>query len=253
MQSIAAQTYENFRVLAVNDASTDNTLDKLEEWRFKINMKIINLETNSMQGKARNEALKIADADYIVFIDVDDWVEPNLLEHTSIADITMFGIYILEKPHGPAADKFVTIHNAQERKDTFLNNYTLRSCWDKIYRRETIEGLQFMEGCIDEEPLFTIPAYLRAESVKFITKPLYHYCPAATGSTSKARDAEGNIKTWLSLYDEIKWYLDTPEYDFIKIMFQKNFVDYSVMLAKNRGTLVDRDKLQADMDKMFNK
>ena len=74
LDSIINQTMDDIEIICVNDGSLDNSLQVLEEYAQKdARIKIISQE-NQGQGIARNNGLKIANGEYITFIDPDDWL-----------------------------------------------------------------------------------------------------------------------------------------------------------------------------------
>jgi len=77
LQSILSQTFRNFEVIAVDDCSTDSTLNVLRSYS---DIKIIRHEKNKGQAAALNTAIKQANGEYIAFCDADDLWEPNKLE-----------------------------------------------------------------------------------------------------------------------------------------------------------------------------
>ena len=77
IDSILKQTYKNFEVIIVNDGSTDKSMDIVNEYTDK-RLKIINQENKGLSA-ARNRGAGLASGDYIVFIDSDDYIEPQLL------------------------------------------------------------------------------------------------------------------------------------------------------------------------------
>lgn len=84
MQSLENQTIglKNLQLIFVDDASTDNgrTWDCILDFekRHPREVVAIHLEQNRSQGGARNEGLKYAQAEYVGFMDSDDWIEPDM-------------------------------------------------------------------------------------------------------------------------------------------------------------------------------
>ena len=82
VDSVLAQTYQDFEIILVDDCSTDNSL-ALARLLYGHNNKvqIIHREKNGTAGAARNEGLKRAKGKYIAFIDSDDLFLPQALEY----------------------------------------------------------------------------------------------------------------------------------------------------------------------------
>ncbi|MBO7166330.1 MAG: glycosyltransferase family 2 protein [Kiritimatiellae bacterium] len=80
LDSLVAQTYENWEAVCVNDGSPDNCIDILKEYSKRDNrIKIISQE-NSGVGKARNTGLKNITGKYVTFLDSDDTIDSRWLE-----------------------------------------------------------------------------------------------------------------------------------------------------------------------------
>ncbi|MDX9893003.1 MAG: glycosyltransferase family A protein [Patescibacteria group bacterium] len=77
LESIFNQTFSDYKIIAVNDGSTDNSLKILENYRSQIT--IIN-QANHGAAHARNQGAKIASAPFIIFIDADIIAQPMMLE-----------------------------------------------------------------------------------------------------------------------------------------------------------------------------
>ena len=81
LDSIINQTLKSLEIICIDDCSTDNCLHILKEYQLKDNrIKIIEQKENKGQGVARNLGLNIAEGEYIMFLDPDDWLELNALE-----------------------------------------------------------------------------------------------------------------------------------------------------------------------------
>lgn len=71
---------EDFEVICVNDASTDNTAQVISEYqKSHNNLKLITHEKNRRQGAARNTGVKVATGDYVLYLDADDTFLPQAL------------------------------------------------------------------------------------------------------------------------------------------------------------------------------
>lgn len=84
MNSLLKQTigFSNLEVVLVNDGSADQTLQKMYEYekQYPDNIMVINYEENRRQGYARNLGIQYSSAKYITFLDVDDYVVPDMME-----------------------------------------------------------------------------------------------------------------------------------------------------------------------------
>lgn len=82
LQSVMAQTMQNFHLLIVNDCSTDKSKGLVEEFFIKHprQYELVDLESNQGIAYARNFALNHTKTKYLVFIDSDDYPLPQLLE-----------------------------------------------------------------------------------------------------------------------------------------------------------------------------
>ena len=82
MDSLVGQTIDDYEIIAVDDASTDNSLEILREYenRFPDKVRVLTYPVNRRQGGAKNEGMRAALGDWIGFIDSDDWVAADYYE-----------------------------------------------------------------------------------------------------------------------------------------------------------------------------
>ena len=81
LDSLINQTLKDIEIICINDCSTDNSLNILEQFKNKDErIKLINLKENKGAAAARNEGLKIAKGEYLGFVDPDDYVDLNFYE-----------------------------------------------------------------------------------------------------------------------------------------------------------------------------
>ena len=80
ISSALNQTYENIEVVVIDDGSTDRTLDAARECAEKDHRIVLETQANKGVSAARNHGLDIASGDYVMFLDSDDWLEPDAAE-----------------------------------------------------------------------------------------------------------------------------------------------------------------------------
>ena len=167
LESIKNQTYTNIEVILVNDGSTDGSREICERFCQKDSrFKLINQE-NQGQSVARNRGVKESVGKFIMFVDSDDVINKNLLEvllpymktEVDIVECRMTRNkeeFYLNKP-----SKIVFEGNAKEAILNCIAIKEVKFCpVTKLYRREIVEKVPFLEGYIYED-VFTGINYLK--------------------------------------------------------------------------------------------
>lgn len=200
--SVVKQTIgiDQIEVICVDDASTDATLEKLQEWarRYPLSFKIVQHKENGRQGKSRNTGILHATARYLTIIDNDDWIEPDMLEEmVRIAEET--GVEVVAGTHGidlgdgnPVnVEGYQGILNepvyvkTEEDRRILVKNGLHSNVWGKLYRREIFwrYDLFFPEGLVYEDNFFG-PLLKYSVSSYYVTDKLYYHWydnPKSTG------------------------------------------------------------------------
>ena len=76
IHSVLAQSYQNYEIIVVNDGSSDNLKDVLQQFK---SIKLINHDRNLGRATARNTGIRAARGEYIAFLDADDYWLPTKL------------------------------------------------------------------------------------------------------------------------------------------------------------------------------
>ena len=80
MDSVLGQTHRNLEVIVVDDGSTDETPNILQEYADNDKRVRFIQQNNAGAGEAINRAISIATGNYITFVDNDDWIEATMYE-----------------------------------------------------------------------------------------------------------------------------------------------------------------------------
>lgn len=182
LDSIMKQDYPNFEVILVNDGSTDESGIIIQKYKEKYkNISYIKQENKGV-GAARNAGIKVAKGDYISFVDSDDLIMEDYCSHLlSIigdADISVAGREkyidnVYDKSKTPS--QVITVSGMEALKFQMLGKYNTRPAWRKLYKRNIVEDVSFVEDCIFEEVRYSAETFLKAEKVIFANKDLYSY------------------------------------------------------------------------------
>ena len=189
LDSLVNQTITDYEIIAVDDCSSDGSLDILRayEGKYPEKFKVIASPVNKKQGGAKNLGLKAAAGEWIGFIDSDDWITPDfyekLLKKAKETGADMVGCdYHLTREHSMAIGQVV--HNNLPEQTGILEHDKYASLIldggslvVKIYRRHIIFDYpnRFPEGIFYEDNAISNSWMLRAKSFAYIQEPMYYY------------------------------------------------------------------------------
>ena len=145
VDSILKQSYDNIEIIIVNDGSTDDTKNILEELRKgNANIKVIN-KANEGVSTARNIGLEIASGEYIIFVDGDDYLSEDAVEYlVGLVDKPKadFGLskncFMREGEYQVVSDNIKEL-GPQDATTLLLSPALIVGCWNKIYRKSVLD------------------------------------------------------------------------------------------------------------------
>lgn len=185
LDSVMAQTFKDFEVICVNDGSPDNCGDILKQYEKRFNnIKVISQENKGLSA-ARNAALPYVTGEYVTFIDSDDFIHPQFLEHLyNVQQMTNCDIVGCDfKKIKKSKDCLCGNINKVKPKiyanalKVLLNkrNFIHFNVWNKLYKREVINDILFVSGMYYEDWVYNCCVFERAENFAWIKDCLYGY------------------------------------------------------------------------------
>ena len=200
LDSVLQQSYSNIEVLCVNDSSTDNSLQILEDKNKRDpRVKIYNNKKNLGPSLSRNKGMDEATGKYILFIDADDLVGKDILvdtvdcaEKNSLELVSFdFGV-ISSKTAFKHREEAMRNQNDVEIKtgmEVFVSGNYHIYCWPWLYSREFLirNDIRFKPHVLGQDTLFTFEICLKAKRVMSISNKHYYYRKEINSITTSFR------------------------------------------------------------------
>ena len=231
IESVLAQTFEDFELIIVNDGSTDSSKDIIDSFKDD-RIRLIN-QSNQGPGAARNNALKMAQGRYVMYLDSDDWFTSDALEvaYGEItkfdADLTFFKMINFDGERYYENDWFELKTLQSFKNRTFKPIETPGSIFDlsvgvcqKIYNRSFLERIdaRFPEGIFFEDMPFFYYVFLKAERISIVNRHLYvrrkHTSSITNVVDEKFFDTVPAGQELMRIFIENGWY-DAYKYDLL--------------------------------------
>ena len=202
IESVIAQTFEDWEAILVNDGSKDGSLAICQEYASKDSRIRVIDKPNGGPSSARNKGLDEAQGEYVYFMDADDWIETKFLEifvRNGIKDAyetrqryyenedcdydIIFQGFVREFSDGRKEESFAmdadtSVMSKEEIICRLYKEHVYGWAWCKLFRREIIEKyhIRFDESLrLWEDELFTSEFLRYAENVRTVNSHLYHY------------------------------------------------------------------------------
>lgn len=202
VESVLEQTYKNFEIILVDDASPDKCPEICEEYAKNYsNVRCVHHEQNMGLSAARNTGLSCAGGEYVTFMDSDDYIDVDLLERVEIslrenpADCVVFGVreeYFnkdgrLSKVYELKFGNEERISSQTQVRSTVIKleeKTFLGYAWNKFYKTDCIrsENLTFENVTLIEDIVFNISFFENINSLNILNLAPYHYMKRIDGS-----------------------------------------------------------------------
>lgn len=258
LNMITGQTHESIEIICVDDGSVDNSLELMRKYSEKDKRIKVISEENRGGGGARNRGLQEAVGKYVVFLDCDDFYEPDMIEKAfcraeeTQAEITIYKSdqYIMETDEYIFED-WAMIEWALPPYEPFkyreISTNIFRAFvgwpWDKLYLRKFVQSnnLQFQELRTTNDALFVFSALVLAERIATVREILIHRRVDTKDSLSKTREKSwGNFyKMLLALREMLKEHdrYDELEKDYINYALHFSLWNYNTLAEPTRTAL----------------
>ncbi len=182
IDSVLAQSYEDWQMILVDDGSKDNSLEICQKYANIDNRIHVVHQVNAGAGAARNTGIAQASGEYVVFIDSDDYIEKEyfslLSEHNE--DIVFIDIQDVNEEDRVIRKDFMSANRNLSIDSILRRQMTGRINWGGV--RKSVKlillkeyNIKYTNHKIGEEALYSFEILYYAKSIGFIEYPLYNY------------------------------------------------------------------------------
>ncbi|MBN8844745.1 MAG: glycosyltransferase [Sphingomonadales bacterium] len=197
IQSLLSQDQTDFEIIAIDDGSTDNSLQILKGLAEQDKRLRIYRQENAGQGMARNFGLSKACGLFVAFVDSDDTVAPGLFSSAAQhlldpeLDVVSFGIVFRDSAGRTVATRSAAATFSSSGDsiflDAMLDKNFLSVVWNKVYRRALLveNGITFPKLRAYEDSVFSRNVARHARKVLYMKDQLY-FALTRHDSTSRA-------------------------------------------------------------------
>lgn len=240
LDSVLGQSYPHLQVICVDDGSTDESPAILAEYAQKDPRVQVIRQQNAGPGAARNTGLEAATGEYVIFLDSDDWFEPDFLEQmvdtaqregadVAICRAVEFDTnsgrelpseWMMKKQYLPGKLAFAP----QEMAD-HLFQFTYGMPWDKFYRREllTSSSIRYPALKNSEDLAFVYPTLLAATRIAVVDEVLIHHRINRMASVSNSRC--GQPEAPYEAFQIVKEYLEQHQ---LMDTYRRSFLNWAM-------------------------
>ena len=226
IESTMTQTLKNIEILLVDDGSPDQCGKICDEDAEKDKRIRVLHKKNGGLSSARNYGCKAAQGKWIMFVDGDDWIEPDMCQTMYSAgdekqvQLVMCGIM---KDYGKSATEYKfyledgKVYKGQECKwlqqQLLVYNGNIAVAYSKLIDRKLLINNQIFHDEVLRQGAegleFNLRLFEKLESAIFINEPFYHYI--YNENSISASHNEANHEFVIRCFEKIKEFIDTSD------------------------------------------
>ena len=268
LDSVQNQTFKDWQAICVDDGSPDKSGEIAESYAKKDKRFVVVHKENGGLSDARNFGMDYADAEYIMYLDSDDFIHPQTMEvaykaitenksdiasfsydrfyrpqlmvrhflHMDTDNVIPFGIkkrYNLDKLKTKTVDDIFELATERTHNKTNPNRkWLIKHCqvWKNIYKKSLIEDTPFIKGILFEDFPWWSAVMLKNPRVTVVPLPLYYYIPNFGGIVLSAKQLKIMKSLCTGIKSAYELYKDRADNEQMK-KWQSQFMWYFVNWA----------------------
>ena len=216
LASICGQTETDIEILCVYTPSPDGTLNILQSWKSRDPRIQIFIREGGGLGGARNTGIEHATGEYLIFVDSDDWIEPEMVQqlysaaqrhHAQIVECGFRQIYPDHIQTETAGTGQCAEANRWEAIKSCIDWGRFKAvAWNKLYSREVVADVRYPLDLLHEDEYTTYKFFYNAQRLVYIDLVLYNYNRMREGSLSQLPFHEGCLDACFAARERVSFF-----------------------------------------------
>jgi glycosyltransferase involved in cell wall biosynthesis len=246
VDSVLAQTYEDYELILVDDGSTDGSGSLCDQISQTCSCRCIHQENGGL-GAARNTGIEAAKGEYLIFLDSDDFLAPDILSGLAAeivrlpADIYSFGFVTSDGENviAPLVDdlpyhELLTLETCPKLLLS-MPNACCRAVRRTLFLRS---GIRFPSRVWYEDIRTTMKLFALAEGIVVLPDTWYYYVQRE-GSITRNVNVDRNREIIDAFEDLLGWYRQQGLFDRYRIQLERLCIDHLYLAASVRVLRID--------------
>ena len=191
IESILNQTFKDFEVILVDDGSPDRCPAMCDEWAKRDSRITVLHQKNGGASSARNAGLRVAQSEYIGFVDSDDWIEPRMYEIlynlicNNNADMAISEICKKSGDDCPIKSEIWNSHDCLDNFFRINGESDTHTVCTRLIKKSLFDGWHFIQGRMNEDVHACYCLSSLAKKTVYTNEKLYHYFRNTEGVTNR--------------------------------------------------------------------
>lgn len=265
LESLVGQTYRNIEIILVNDGSTDDSGEIIDEFAKRDGrIKAVHKENGGVSS-ARNKGLSLARGDYITFVDADDIIDVKTIKLCldslkNNEDIATFSMVKVDETGNEVTNEGRVDGSVQslEGSDKVLAYYLSQDnmrAWSHLFKAHIAKNVKFDNSMrIHEDAVYTFEVLKNCKRAAVINQGLYFYSNRSDSAMKRYKSSD--IDDVRKHYEAVMDYVADSQPNLMNearkhsIVILFNLLTIAKLIGDNKAVNKARNEIKANIDNM---
>lgn len=254
IESVFAQTFSAWELILSDDGSEDDSMRLCYSYADRSDKVVVLNNVHSGVSNARNAALERAVGQFICFVDADDALDSDFLDHLYAhhdADLVVCGYYV-DQLDGSGKmtsnrvlcpeERFCVFEEIEYLKELFVSG-VMHMNWNKLFRKEIIDAfsIRYKPYPVNEDFIFMMEYLLHCKNLYVVSKATYHWIRVENVQSGVESLPENTLGIYNQAHDLLRQFFACN----IRIADEIMFFSYELIALKCLRIINGEDKTKS--------